>query len=231
MELRIPTVATEHWLEEVRRRWTIRVRLRACQPVGLQGRRLLQLIEISARPPDSAALVRYLHQRPEIEELAVVSSAPGHTMLRVVTAMPPACGHVVTEGGVCSNCRFLLDRSANVAPDWTVVMPAGPRLRRFLDETLGVSTGSERPVGIRPYRPGRDLTPRQLAALGAAHRMGYYGFPRRAHLGEVAKALGISRSATAELLRAGEAKLVAVGLEILRDDGAQPPDAGPAPPG
>jgi len=227
MELLIPTSPSGHWMEEARRRWPLRVRLRACQPAGPRGRKLLQLVEVSARPTDATDFVRFLHERPEIEELAVITSAPGHSLVRVVTPMPAACGHVVGEGAVCSNCRFLIDRTISPAPDWTVVVPSGPRLRRFLEETIGLADLSGRAVGVRPYRPGRDLTPRQLAALATAHRMGYYGFPRGARLGEVARALGISRSATAELLRIGEAKLVSVGLEILRDNGAGAPDAGP----
>ncbi len=223
MELRIPTAPTAHWLEEARRRWSLGIRVRACQPDGPRGRRLLQQIEYTARPADATALLRFLRQRPEVEEISVVSSSSSRGLLLVVTPMPALCGHVFSEGAVCSNCRLLLPPDATPPQDWTVVVPPGPRLRRFLARVTGANFPQGRSIGIRPYAPPKDLTPRQLAALATAHRMGYYGFPRVARLGEVARALGVSRPAASELLRRGEAKLVSVGLELLREDGTGVP--------
>ncbi|EQD47416.1 Bacterio-opsin activator, HTH domain protein, partial [mine drainage metagenome] len=52
------------------------------------------------------------------------------------------------------------------------------------------------------------LTGRQEEALRCADRLGYFAVPRRASLGAVAGALGISRSATAELLRRGVSVMI-----------------------
>ncbi len=59
------------------------------------------------------------------------------------------------------------------------------------------------------FRPRSPRTPRQEQALRMAFHLGLYAYPRRATLAEVARALGVGRSATLELLRRAVSDLVA----------------------
>ncbi len=52
------------------------------------------------------------------------------------------------------------------------------------------------------------LTPRQEEVLIKAFLKGYYSFPRRACLAEIAESLGISISTLSELIRKAESKVV-----------------------
>lgn len=52
------------------------------------------------------------------------------------------------------------------------------------------------------------VTDKQQEAMEAARELGYYDAPRRADLGDVARRLGISESATSQRLNAAETKLV-----------------------
>lgn len=60
---------------------------------------------------------------------------------------------------------------------------------------------------MRSYRSKTSLTPAQDRALRVAHDMGYFAYPRRGSLGDVARVLGTRRSTTLELLRRATAKL------------------------
>jgi len=73
--------------------------------------------------------------------------------------------------------------------------------------------------------PADGLTDRQLEALTAADRMGYFEVPRRASLGAVADELGISASSLSERLRRAQAHLVDAALADARRD--MPPFEGP----
>jgi len=66
--------------------------------------------------------------------------------------------------------------------------------------------------------PADGLTDRQLAALEAADRMGYFEVPRRASLGDVADELGISASSLSERLRRAQAHLVDAALADAHRD-------------
>ena len=53
-----------------------------------------------------------------------------------------------------------------------------------------------------------DLTPQQEAILLIAYELGYYNYPRRANLRDIAEATGLSVSTVAERLRKAEAKII-----------------------
>ncbi|MET1128523.1 MAG: helix-turn-helix domain-containing protein [Thermoproteota archaeon] len=65
-------------------------------------------------------------------------------------------------------------------------------------------------VGVRRsrYLSTAELTPKQIEALLLAVSLGYYDVPRRAKLEDIARVMGISTSAAADILRRAEAKAV-----------------------
>lgn len=111
------------------------------------------------------------------------------------------------------SCPFL--PSAGVpegeAPEgeWRVlvhrVRDAHPLLASFT--TPGSSPASL--VRIGSFQGSQDLTSRQEVAIGTAFVLGYYDYPRRAQLKDVAKSLGVSRATAMENLRRGMRKLAA----------------------
>lgn len=62
-------------------------------------------------------------------------------------------------------------------------------------------------IRIGSYRGSHDLTARQEIAVGTAFALGYFDYPRRAQLKDVARSLGVSRAAAMENLRRGLRKL------------------------
>ncbi len=207
MEVRYPPQAEDHWLRELTDRWEVRLRMRACRPVGPESGRLLQVLEIATRPEESGAIQRYLRGAAGISDLYIAAVAPNRLFVRAVGPMPPACGRLFDVGGYCLSCR-LVHPGPGERRDWAIAVPGAAAVR-----TLSRAEGAGRPAGIRPFVPSKGLTGRQLDALTVAHRLGYYGYPRRAGLAEVARSLGIGRSAVAELLRRAERKVVTEEIE------------------
>ena len=127
--------------------------------------------------------------------------------------LPALCHSVFEMGAICMSCPFLpsAGEPSAEAPEgnWRVLVQrardAHPLLASF-------STPDNSPaslVRIGAYRGSRDLTARQELAVGTAFALGYFDYPRRAQLGDVAKTLGVSRAAAMENLRRGMRKLAA----------------------
>jgi predicted DNA binding protein len=90
---------------------------------------------------------------------------------------------------------------------WRVVLPRDARARAFL-RGLPAGRGARRRIGpVAPVRTETTLTRRQDRALRLAFELGYFDYPRRATLGDVARSLGGGRSSTLEVLRRATAKL------------------------
>ena len=77
---------------------------------------------------------------------------------------------------------------------------------------LGVSV---KVIKVIRLKPNAGLTQKQFEAVRTAYSMGYYEFPRRAGIKDVAVKLGLSVSATTELLRRAEKRLVEAYLRGL----------------
>ncbi len=209
MEFHFPDVHDPHWIREVRAKWGARVRLKICRSFGKHREKLLQVAEVTASRDAIPAIERYLRNGSRFEQIHVVRLSPSKLFVREVEPSPPLCALVHGSGAFCSNCRFLTGTTEEPRP-WVVVVPRGtdarPILRALPKEEHGAAGAGWQ---VRRYRPARGLTARQSDALGVAHRLGFYSFPRRGRLADVARALEINRSTAAELLRRAEAKVVA----------------------
>lgn len=200
-----------HWMQDLGTRWGAGVRLHVCRPADGSPRRLIQLLEINSTPAALPEIIAYLHQRTAAQDLSVTRLGPRRLLVRLAGPLPALCHSVFEMGAICMSCPFLPSASEPVGEtregNWRVlvhrVRDAQPLLASFT--TPGNSPASL--IRIGAYRGGPDLTASQEQAVGTAFALGYYEFPRRAQLKDVAKALGVSRATAMESLRRGMKKL------------------------
>jgi len=211
VELRIRGGPVPHWMQDLGARWGAGVRLHVCRQTEGSPRRLLQLLEINATPATLPEIKAFLQQRPSPEQVSLTQLGPHRLLVRLVGPLPPVCQSVFDMGAICMSCPFLppAEGLAGEAPEgeWRVlvhrVRDAHPLLASFT--TPGNSPASL--IRIGSYRGSLDLTARQEMAVGTAFALGYYDYPRRAQLKDVAKSLGVSRATAMENLRRGIRKL------------------------
>ncbi|MGP8072191.1 MAG: helix-turn-helix domain-containing protein [Thermoplasmata archaeon] len=200
-----------HWMQDLGTRWGAGVRLHVCRQTEGSPRRLLQLLEINASPATLPEIKAFLQQRPRPEEVSLTQLGPHRLLVRLVGPLPPVCHSVFEMGAICMSCPFLPPAEGpgeeGAEGEWRVlvqrVRDAHPLLASFT--TPGNSPASL--VRIGSYRGSHDLTARQEIAVGTAFALGYYDYPRRAQLKDVAKSLGVSRATAMENLRRGIRKL------------------------
>ena len=216
VELEFPEIADDHWLRQLTERWPTRVHLRVCRPVSDADARVLQILDLEAKPDDLTAIERYVRNVKDLTGVHLVRTAPSRLFLRAIGPVPLECTELFRSGGFCLSCRLLVQEADPKRRTWRIVVPRTASTPPVIEAALGRGRGEEEPkVRVRRFVPAKSLTPRQREAIGMAHRLGYYDYPRRARLADIGRALAISRSATAELLRRAEAKVVARELEPI----------------
>ena len=219
--LSVPPVA--HWLRRLTERPGLSSRLLACQPLPPSGARAVHLLELAGTEHEVRAAVSSVAHSPS-RTVAFSPGGRGRVLLRVVARTGSSCGAVFRSGGICRTCRFRTPRGPDGQVRWEILTtrPRRPFPEMERRSWFRGGAGTLRSLGNPP--PYSQLTGRQEEALRCADRLGYFSVPRQASLGAVAGALGISRSATAELLRRG------VSVMIRSLDGHRLSSA-PTPPG
>ncbi len=226
-------------MQELGARWGAGVSLHVCRATEGTPRRLLQLLEINATPETLPQIVAYLRLRPRSDGVSLTQLGPHRLLVRLAGPLPALCHSVFEMGAICMSCPFLSVPPASEGTegegDWRVlvhrVRDAHPLLASFTTpDNLPASL-----VRIGSFRGSHDLTARQERAISTAFALGYYDYPRRAQLKDVAKSLGVSRATAMESLRRGIRKLASRrqgDLGVVRplsrsDEATGPPDDGP----
>lgn len=209
LEVQVTAGAEVQWLREVSSRWPVRPRIQVCRPLLRNPSALLQVVEMTGSPGDLEEIERYLLESKRLREVTVVRLSPSRRLVRGISDLPRACGIVLQSGTICTSCRYLPGPDGKRSDRWNLLLPQSPRIGRLIASLRDAGGGKNpRVYRARRYRPERALTPRQSAAIETAYRLGFYAFPRRTNLREIARILGISRPAAAELLRRAEGKLL-----------------------
>lgn len=206
---------SDHWLSRLSRRHGLQLRLVACRPGSGPRRDLLQLVELSGSRTALAEARTWLRAEPHIRRLVPTHIRDNRFAFWAASRLPGECAWAADSGAVCRTCRFLgTGASDDRPPHWTIVRPTGrPASRSLAVLRRDPRTGIGPVVSVRRWEPDGALTGRQEAALDVALRLGYFEVPRRAGLSKVAGQLRISRSAAAQLLRRGEARLLSLALD------------------
>ncbi|MCI4322658.1 MAG: helix-turn-helix domain-containing protein [Thermoplasmata archaeon] len=208
-QIRIPANGERPWLRDFKDRWNIALNVQHVQPAGSPPSRLVAWIEIVFDPPDLRGILSFLETRPSEEHLRVSLTRDDRMMLYMSIPFPPAFGAILERGGLCEFAPALINGPPEAPDCWGFIVPRD-------GGTLNVSNlhSSYRSLGgIRGSRAGGDrsregVSYRQEIALRTAFRLGYFENPRRADLGEVGAAMGVSAHAAMELLRRAVRELV-----------------------
>ena len=214
MELRIRGGPVPHWMQDLGTRWGAGVRLHICRRTEGSPRRLLQLLEITATPVTLPMITAFLRQRARPGEVSLTQLGPHRLLVRLVGPLPPLCHSVFEMGAICMSCPFLPSADAaegeSKEGEWRVLVHRTQDARSLLASFTTPGNSPASLVRIGSYRGSRDLTACQELAVGTAFALGYYDYPRRAQLKDVAKSLGVSRATAMENLRRGMRKLASL---------------------
>jgi len=222
VEIVMDGVVREDWVADSLRSQEVAFRLLACRPSDRERPRLVRLFEVRTNGSGIAPLVRRLRNRISARDISVATLSPDRTLLRVSSPLPPGCAAAFELGDFCVNCPSLTPAAATGSAEWSVLVPRIGDARRLLRSASPPGGPRSSLVRAGAVRVRGGFTARQERALRFAYELGYFDYPRRTTLGELASRLGVGRSAALELLRKATSKLAAerFGRQLLSTDPA-----------
>lgn len=190
---------TEGWCHRVGRRWPdLDVRVVSCFPLDTGV--LLEVVELNG--PRWKEALEDLRTYGTVEGTEVLEETPAGATVRLRARGCPFA-RVFATTGVLPTFPFSVKDSRD---RWDVVLRP-EEVRGFV--AAAVATGRKATV-VRSgaHDPPRDLTDRQRVVLEAGVREGYYDYPRRITLTQLAEKLGIAKSTLSETLMMVERQIV-----------------------
>lgn len=208
IEVRLRGSFGEDWIPQLASRWHAAVQLHVCRPGGPRGARLLRLLEVGAEPSTIGEIEAFLRKVNAPDIVSYGRIAADRLLVWTTRPMPKLCRAVFAADGVCTTCPYLPATADGVAQTWGVLV-ASSAAGRSVKAAGRAGHPSATVVRVGRYLGPNDLTPRQERALEVAYHLGYFAYPRRADLSDVARALAVSRSTAMEVLRRAMMKLAA----------------------
>ncbi len=167
------------------------------------GRTLQSLVEIDPGESDANAIVESLRRNRFVHEVEAIVPPKGKVLATLLVDNCHAC-HELAH----SEC-FLTDATATGGGglEWRLLAPRRSSIEALVT-TLGKRGIPVELVSIKSVKGAGNLTDRQARVLSLAYELGYFEFPKRINLTDLAKKVGVSKAALSETLRTGEEKVL-----------------------
>ena len=205
---------THHWLQDLSTRWGANLHTLLCRPVSSPVNSTLRLIEVCGTQGSMPAISGFLKEESGSHNLSVAWTGPLRLLVWLLEPTPVPCAASFATESVCLDCPFLQGSPASARGsamvEWRLLFRESSQISSLIKE---LEAHGVRPVSmthVKRFRAPNCLTERQELALGIAHQLGYYDQPRRAHLKDIARLLGVSPPTAMEILRRGMAKILAL---------------------
>jgi len=161
------------------------------------------LVEISAPEGVLADVLNDIKKNPLVAKVDTTVTDKGKVYGAVTTARCEIC-RILTDADV-----FLISAQSRGAGkvDWTIVLSDKKVLKDIFDHLKSRSVEAEL-VKLTKIDDKETLTERQDKITQVAFERGYFDYPKRISLRELARIFDVSPSTLSEILRKGQRKIV-----------------------
>jgi predicted DNA binding protein len=165
--------------------------------------RLQTLVEIDPGEADPNAVVETLRHNRFIRSVEAIVPPKGKILATLIVDNCHACRELAN-----SEC-FLTDATASEpgGVEWRILAPKRSSVESLV-KTLRQRGLEIDVVAIKTVKGSGTLTDRQDRVLSLAYKLGYFEFPKKINLTDLASKLGVSKSTLSEILRTGEEKIL-----------------------
>ncbi len=167
------------------------------------GTTLQSLVEIDPGGADPNEVVETLRANRFIHSVEAIVPPRGNILATLMVDNCQACRELAN-----SEC-FLTDATATEGGglEWRLLAPRRSAVEGLV-KTLRDGGIRVELVAIKTMKGSGGLTDRQERVISLAFQLGYFEFPRKINLSDLAKRLGISKAALSETLHTGEEKVL-----------------------
>ena len=152
---------------------------------------------------DPQALLETLRRNPYVVDVQAIVPPRGKLLATIQVRECRACDAIAE-----SEC-FLTEATATGGEgvEWRLLAPDRGAVRKLADDLRGRGLDVE-VTAVHSLKTAGLLTDRQDAVVRLAYTLGFFEFPKRVSLTDLAGKLGIAKSTLSETLRAAEAKIL-----------------------
>jgi predicted DNA binding protein len=191
----------EEWSRPILSADDVNVRVVNCRPHEENG--MVQYVEISTKG-NVDDMIAQIRANPNVVRSEFTKTDQYRASGLVITKRSRACRAVTKNNGFCSTCLISGDRPGT---SWRIVLSADASLGGLLTDLEGGGMQAK----LKDFRNLQNgtLTVEQIRIVKSAEEQGYFEFPRKVSLTDLALRLGMSKSNLDEILRRAEHKIVA----------------------
>lgn len=202
LRIRMP----DTWIKDIGSRYPSPIKFMGCMPYGERGGR--GLVEIEGDPVITDKLIEDIRRHPSVCKVEVSRFGDGKISGSIITNQCVACRALTGSECFLTHARSSKDGTV----EWNLVTASnttlGPLIEKLRDSGCGVEINSITRI------TGQDVvTRRQEEIIRTALERGYYDYPRKTTIRELAKVFGISPSTLGEILQRGERNIIEAFLE------------------
>ena len=191
----------ESWVGKISRQLPISINIIDTIAFGDEG--VQDLAEIKLNKTDPGLLEKMIKGLDHIDFVKSSQVDQDKVIVIVGTKGCGGCRSIIESG-----C-FLITASTDDQSwvEWKLIMNEKMQLQKLVDslEKKGIES---RLILIQPIDDKESLTPRQENIIKTALERGYYDFPKRIGIRELARIFDISTASVSETLRRGQKKII-----------------------
>lgn len=134
----------------------------------------------------------------------ILTRSTQKAVIALTLSPPPLCTVSREYGLFCLNCAYA---SSNTEMEWKFLAEDPNEMNRVL-EALSRAGVQSKIKQVSPPLSDEILTARQREIIMLAKSVGYFDFPRKKSLSDLAKELRISTSSIGQIMRTAESKII-----------------------
>lgn len=198
LELDIP----DSWISDISTKFDVAVRILDCVPFGEKGARSFVELECDD-PVMRESISQAIEHHPDVCKWQPSITEDGRMRGIALLTKCRACKAIMR-----SDCYLRSARTKTTGQvEWQVIAGNEDALRDLFKE-LGEGGCTIRLISKKQLDDTSFVTRKQEAAVRAALDNGYYDYPRRTSLQDLAKGFGVSSSTMGEILQRGERNMI-----------------------
>jgi predicted DNA binding protein len=162
------------------------------------------LVEINLREEDADGVIETIHNFERVVGVEITERHKGRLLAIVEITDCPGCEALATADVFLLSAHTTEDKRI----EWKVAFSNREDLDKLVWELQQTGTEVELVRVSNAIDDGLRLTDRQLKIVEVAFKRGYYDYPKRISIRELARIFSVSTATVSEILRRGQRKII-----------------------
>lgn len=162
------------------------------------------LVEINLREEDADAVIEFIKDFDHVVNVEITERHKGRLLAIVEVRDCPGCVSLATSDVFLLAAHTTEDKRI----DWKVAFSNREDLDKLIWDLQSTGSDVELVRVSNAIDDGLRLTDRQLKIVEVAFKRGYYDYPKRISIRELARIFGVSTATVSEILRRGQRKII-----------------------